>query len=600
MPSASRAMGDDADKLLQVTDYSAGMVTYLGALALPQNAFSQNTWNVVPFPGRLKYRGGYSKYSALDGTADQAVTFYDSDHERHFAVWRDGDLVDVAAGTETVIESGVYTPGQRVGCVALNGILYWSAIGVPLRYWDPVAGTFGAVTQTGPQDMTGSPYLFLYTNAIVALGVQYDAAAYQPTVMGWSNVNDPTYWDASNAQAVGPLNEATLQFGLVFGIANTGVPPTRTFIVGRSDGAGIFSYTGALGTLQENVINCPVGCLDGASAAFIPGADAFGLVVFMGTDYQFWSTNGINANPISMAILDFVTAEATAAQKAGARFWAGYNEKFAYYFCNVSDKQFVYKWDLKAWSAFIGVPNGPILTGEAATDANGFPSIFIASNDQYLKGFWRFGLAGIGDRADDVNEGGTPPQIVYKSPFLHAGNPELNKIWKWLALYGYNVGTRYRVSVRGMSRANDGTYMETDELIFNTASAADANAFQLDVSLLDGPAVLVGQGNSTTGGQVSPVVMHGRLACPFVPEDDSILRGLTGFTETLKSNAVQVTVEYYDGPLDFDILGLQLRYLERGYRFEGGNEYDSEMGVPPNNDPFVPPLSPVDYEQDAS
>lgn len=589
MPTAPQSQLDDGYKKLTINDFSAGTVSYLGQLALPLNAAAM-IQNAVPFPGRLKYRGGFEQWSVLDDTADHAIAFYDNDGDRHFVVWRDGDMVDVVTGAEVVVDAASYTAGDKVGAVVLNnGILYWSTIGVPLRFWDPTGPSFGAVVQTGPQDMTGSPYLFVYTNAIVALGVTYDAAAYQPTVMGWSNVNDPTFWDASNAQAVGPLNEATLEFGIVWGIANTGVPPTRTFIVGRSDGAGIFSYTGALGALEENVINCPVGCRDGASAQFVPGADNFGQVIFLGQDFQFWGINGINAAIISMQIFNLAEAQVNAVALTGTRFWSGYNVKWGYYFCNAGDIQFVYKWDIKAWSTFTGVPNGPFVI---STDDDGLLAMFIASSDVANLGFWRIALAGRRDRITAANPDGVPPTIKYVSAFLHAGDPELVKIWAWLSLWAYATGTRYRLIVRGLIRANDGTYMESTELIFNTASLSQEQQFILDVSLLDGTDVLAGAGSLS--GAASPTVMHGRLACEFTPEPDSILVGLTGFMETLKSGAVQIQVEHYAGVFDFDILGLQLRYLERGYRSEGGNEYDSEMGEADTFDPFVPPLLPID------
>lgn len=587
MPRAPGSELEDSYQRLMVPDFSAGEVTYMGALSLPLNAASA-LLNLVPYPGRLKYRGGYAQYSPLSYTADQALAFYDTNGDKHFPVWMNGGLYDVVAGVAVPVELLVYTPGERVGATYLNGILYWSTETVPLRYWNPATGIFGAVVQTGVSPPPASPYLFTYTNAIVALGVKYGAAAYQPTVMGWSIVNDPGNWDASDAQAVGPLTEATLQFGVLFGIANTGIPPTRTFLVGRSDG-GIYSYSGALNALVENVINCPVGCRDGASAQYVPGSNNFGQVIFLGNDAQFWATDGINAFPISLPILDLVSSQANYAgfDDPTVRYWAGYNEKFQYYFCNVGQLQFCYRWDIKAWSHFIGWPNGPIVYGTAATDDNGIPAVYIASNDALNKGYFRIALAGTGDK-------NVAPNMYYVSPWLHAGDPELVKIWHWISVFANNVGTVYKVTVRGLARANDGSFMQTDPIYLQTAPPGASGDFILDVSLLDGPGVLAAQ---TLAEPTAPVSMHGRLACPFVPEADSMLIGLNDLFEDLKATAIQVKIEYSSGTIDFDLLGLQLRYLPRGYRRESGNEYDGEMGVADPHDPFVPPLVPIDAEQ---
>lgn len=585
MPRAPQNEIDDSYLKILLPDFSGGLDQYIGAISLPLNK-SPDMLNVVPFPGRLKYRGGYSQYCPMTATADQAGAFYDNAGIKHFPTWAGGNLVDTVSGAVVNVELGVYTAGEKVGFVILNGVLYWSTKTVPLRFWNPAAGTSGAVVQTGVSPPPASPYLFLYTNAIVALGVKYGAAAYQPTVMGWSHVNDPTNWDASDSQAVGERNGSALEFGIVLGIANTGVPPTRTFIVARSD-RGILSYTGALNSLQENALNCPVGCRDGASAQFIPGADGFGDVIFLGTDNQFWKTNGINCVVASLNISPLLTSQAGYALSVNpdARFWSGYNERYVYYFCNIGDFQFVYKWDMDCWTLFSGWTNGPVFQ---STDNSGVPALYCASNDSLRKGVNQLGLAGQAD-------GNTPPSIYYSSPYIHAGDPELLKLWHWLALFAYNTGTIYKITARGFSRGNDGTFQQTTEINLQSApGGATGNVFILDVSILDGPGVLVPPGSLAAAS--APVMMHGRLVSEFVPEEDSMLRGITGLFEELKATAVQVTVAYNGGLLDFDILGLQLRYMNRGYRREGGNEYDAEMGVPNTFDAFCIPddLTPSD------
>jgi hypothetical protein len=89
-------------------------------------------------------------------------------------------------------------------------------------------------------------------------------------------------------------------------------------------------------------------------------------------------------------------------------------------------------------------------------------------------------------------------------------------------------------------------------------------------------------------------------------EADSICRGIIeeieggggDIYEDLKAVAIQITVAYYGGAMDFEVLGFQTRYMERAYRREGGNEYDMQMGVANPNDPNVyEPLLPNDTAQ---
>lgn len=580
-----------------LADFGGALNTFVGAMSLPVNC-SPDMLNLIPFPGRLKYRGGMTSYCALLESADQAIDFYDFDEDKHFAVFANGNLYDVESGTAVLIAAAIYTAGQKVGVVQLNGVLYFSTWDLPLQEWDPTGPTIGPVTQVGPNDMNGSPYLMLYTNAIVALGVQYDAADPQPTVMGWSNINDPTSWDAANSQAVGPLSSgAYLSFGVVLGIANVGVPPTRTFVVGRSD-EGLVSYTGALGSLQENAINFPVGCSAGESAVFCPGADGFGDIILLGNDGQFWKTNGINAVVVSLDIQNLVQTQFTYAP-AGTRFYAGYNAFNTYYFCNVNGYQFCYKWDIQKWSVFQGWPNGIILN---ATDLQGIPSLLVASNTPGKLGFFQIGIP-------NSDDDGVMPSIYYKTAWLNANDPELLKIWRWIALEAANNGTVYKVTGQGTPRPNDGSFMESAPLYFGT-TGTQQNWFVLNVSQLDGPDLLAP--DTVSPGPVPivpasfPVMMHGLLACNFIPEEDSYLRGIMdldeaggGFIkEDLKATAVQFTVAYSSGTKDFDVTMIQPRFIPRGYKREGGWQYDGAMGVPNPYDPFiVNNLKPADPDQ---
>ena len=599
---ASKGQQEDSYQRLLLNDFAGGLNTYIGAMSLPSNA-SPDMLNVIPLPGRLKYRGGYSAFSALLYTADQAYQFYDTTGARHIAIWAYGNLYDVTSGAPVTVASAVYTVGQRVGVCDISGLLYWSTQTVALQYWNPVTSTAAAVVQTGANTPPSSPYLFVYTGSIVALGVNYTPgtpADYQPTVMGWSGTNAPGSWNAASSQAVGPLIQgATLEFGIPLGIADTGVPLTRTILVGRSD-RGIISYTGALGSLTENAVNCPVGVLDGASAVYCPGASAFGEVLFLGSDGQFWQTNGINCQIASLDIQNLVQTQ-VGYSGSGYRFWAGYNEEDSYYFCNVGSFQFCYKWDIKKWTVFAGWPNGPIING---TNSVGAPACFVASNVSTNLGVFQLGIP------QTLDNGVPPPPVYYKTPYLHAGDPELLKIWAWISLLAYNTNTTYQVTGQCLARANDGSIVQSGTLTFATAGTNGNNQpFILNQSLLNGPNVLA---NGTTQGQApvappqTPVMMHGRLSAPVTWEEDSMCRGIfemaeaggSPIQEDLYGTAVQFTIQWLSGTIDFQILGIQTRYTSRGYRREGGLQYDAEMGVSNPNDSFVyNNLTPVDPEQ---
>jgi hypothetical protein len=567
-----------------MNDFSGGLNTYVGALSLPLNA-SPDMLNVLPLPGRLKYRGGSLRASALPYTTDQAYDFYDTTDAKHQAVFAGGNIYDTVGGTPALVLANAYTAGDRVGVCTVRGVLYWSTQTIAIQYWNPATSATGAVVKTGSSDVPCSPYLFVYAGSIVALGVNYVPATpadYQPTVMGWCVPNQVGNWAAASSQAVGPLIQgATLEFGIVLGIANTGVPPTRTIVVGRSD-VGLIAYTGALGSLQENAINCPVGCRDGASAVFCPGADGFGDVIFLGSDGQFWKTNGINA---IVASLDIQTTLQMQVQNApaGGRFWAGYNQQQSYYFCNVGSFQFVYKWDIKKWALFTGWPNGVVLN---TTDIHGVPALFIASSDPAILGYYQIAVPQIGDRD-------TVPSIYYRTPWLHAGDPELLKIWSWITLLAYNTGTRYVVTAVGLERPEDNTQMQSDPLYLGSASATGIKPFVLDSSLLDGPDVLTAAPSGSSGPL--PIMMRGRLSAPVTWEPDSMCRGILeeivggggAIREDMKAVAIQFTIAYNAGIADFDVLGIQTRFTSRGYKREGGDMYDSSMGVPNPRDPFV-------------
>jgi len=573
MAKAQKGILDDSYQKLNLTDFSGGLNTYIGALSLSPNQ-SPDCLNVIPFPGRLQYRGGWTLFSSLTtgDPCDFLYPFYDSTGAKHLVSWEDGSVYDYISGSAVLVEAGAYTEGQKIGAVDLNGVLYWSTVNVPLRFWNPVAATHGAVAQSGASPPPAASYLCLYTNAIVAFNVTFGAGAQQPNVFAWSAINDPTNWTAANAQAVGPNNSIPLQFGLQFGIAEIGVSPFRTLIVGRGD-KGIYGYQGALGSLSEFVVNLPAGCKDGYSAQYIPGADQFGNVIFLATDTQIWATNGVTASPVSLPVLPTLTAQVSTALvgNANARFFSGYNNTFQYSWCDINGVQYVYKWDLKAWSNFTGWPSGPVAS---STDGSGVPVLYVGANSSSPK---VIGIVGVPQTGDN----GAAPSIYWKTPFLSMGDPGTYKEFNWVDIYVYDTGTNYGVNGATMPRP-DGTFRTASTLVFNTPSSA-SNLFILGLSTLNGPNVL-GSGATTALGTGTPFVYHGRLSCPAT--GSGILAGLTGLTEQLAGNAGQIKVAYNSGTIDFELTGIQLRFKSRGSLRDGGLKFNPEAGVTQVFDPY--------------
>jgi hypothetical protein len=560
-------------------DFAGGWVVYTGAMALSSNQ-SPNMLNVIPFPGRLQYRGGWTPYSTLPFTADASYQFYDADEASHFMVWAGGNLYDCVSGSPTLIASSVYVPnappvGGRIGHCDLNGILYWSTGSVAIQFWDPVGGGLGPVAQTGSSPVPSSPFLTIYTNSIIACGVNFTPAVeadFQSTVFSWSAVNEPGNWTAANSQAVGPDNAAHIEFATQFGMAEIGVAPFRNLIVGRAD-QGIYSYSGALGQLIESVINCPVGCLDSGSVQYLPSAESFGTVVFLGTDGQFWATNGITAYPISLPILPVLssTIQSALTTNQNQRFWSSYNEKLQYYYCDIGGTQFVYKWDLKCWTKFTGWPSGPAFTVNSGGTTNfGVPSVYIASSNAstpYL------GLVA----QDQITDNGSTPSVYYQTPYLHFGDLESYKEYEWIDLITYNTGTNYSVSGQATILA-DGTMVESSTLLFNQPAALGTNYFILNVSALNGPDVLAPSTISAVGTG-TPITMHGRLSVPITPTSP-YMRGLTGMTERLRGTAVSFTISYAGGTMDYELIGVECRYKDNGeYKRSGGKKFSAQNGV---------------------
>lgn len=561
---------DDSYSAIKITDFSGGMVTQASPLVLGSNQCAA-LMNCIHLPGRLIFRGGYDNIAGLPAGADGAWKFYDSNGAKHYAVWSNGNLYDCVSGTATLVESSVYTAGQKIGSLDYNNVLYWSSgqpVPVPLRFWNPAAATHGAVAQTGASPPPSSDFIFLYTNAIVALAPTWSGPTYQPNVFGWSAINDPGNWNTANSQASGPLNGGRLEFGMPFGIAEVGVSPFQNIVIGRND-LGIYAYSGALGSLHEALLNCPVGVKDRATAQYLPTAGQFGTIVFLGTDGQVWSTNGIAANVISGDILPTLQSaySLAIANNVSQRFYSGYNQAWQYYYVDIAGTQFVYRWPTNSWTMFSGWPSGISFN---STDATGAPGMFIASNAVNNNNLSQVGVMGLADN-------GTMPPVYYVSPVLHGGDFNKFKDFQWGAIATFDTGAIYNMTAQSIRYGNS-TQMVANTVQL-TSPQTGASLFIIGQSLLGGPNVLGLPATSISPG--TPVVMQGRFAVP-IPASEFMPAGRL---ETLKGNGCQIKIAYGGGSNVFDLLGVEVLYVPKGYRRGSGAQYNPEDL---SNQPFDP------------
>ncbi len=583
MAAPLKTIKDDGLKRAVFNDFAGGLNLYKGALDLNANE-SPDMLNVIPFPGKLQFRGGWTQYSTLPFPADDAYAFYDSGGALHYAVWANGNLYDVVSGAAVLIAASVYTSssGVRIGHTQLNGILYWSTQTVAIQFWNPQLGTNGPVPQTGSSLVPCAQYLTVYTGAIVAFAINFTPGTptnYQPNVFAWSAVNQPGNWTAANSQAVGPTNGGHIEFGTQFGIAELGVAPFRNLIVGRAD-QGIYAYQGALGSLAESVINCPVGCLDEGSVQYLPSAQSFGTLVFLGTDGQVWATNGITAAPVSTPILPILgpAVQAALLTNNNQRFWSNYNQKWQYYYVDVAGTQFAYKWDINAWTKFSGWPTGPAFSVNTGGSVNfGVSTLYIASS---IAG----NLVVAQVAVDGTNDNGSTPSVYYKTPWLHMGDPMKFKEYNWVAPYWYATGTNYTVNAVSLMRA-DGSQLTSGTLTFNApASTMSSNPFILNISTLNSSATLGAASVFSTGTGV-PIQNIARLYA--TGTGTGVLQGYAGASQ-MQGGAIQFTIAYSGGTMDYELIGLEIRYAEKGYLRDGGINYNPQGGVT-GNDPIIGP-----------
>lgn len=581
MVDVPKGLLEDSLRQLNVNDLSGGLVTAIGALSLASNQ-TPDSLNIFSYQGQTLFRGGYQTFSTLPGQADANFVYKDASQRQHLMAWVNGSLYDYVSGAPVLVAAGVYTPGQQIGHCTLNGVMYWSTLSVPLRKYDGT--TESAVPNSGGAGIVPPPaanFLVTYAGAIIAvfpvpLGVP------EPSAFMWSNVNDPTTWPGVSIQTVGSNDGSVCTFALLLGvipggIQESGVPATRQLLVGKDMG-NLFIYSGALGTLIENAIPCPVGSVDANCPVYMPTADGPGAVAFLGSDGQIWMTNGSSAVVISDNIKDFVYklyASAKAANSA-QKFNAVYNERWQYYLLDFGNNtQLAYKWDTKAWWLFKGWPSGPYVIGQASS---GLPQIFVCAQGAGASGAYKIGL-------DQTDDNGSTIQAYYTTPALHGGKPQNEKIFNRFDLFAYAVGIQYTVTATTMTRL-DNTVQVSQPLIFNDAAFGGNSSTTggiWNVSLWNN--FLWGGGFNTLTQSSALCSMSGLLNTLSV----ATKYVAAGIPTPLRSPAIQIKIAWSGGISDFRICGWSqsLRFGTQGFSGQRKFTREGQINYGQSN---VPPL----------
>lgn len=569
MAQITKGVLDDALPTVKILDFTGGLNTMEGAFSLSTSE-TPACQNVLGFPGRALYIGGTNNDTPLPAGSkgDGGKQFYDANNNKHVIVWANGNMYDTVNGTQVLIASNVYIPGQNIGRTVagdasnLTGILYWSTLTVPMRFYDgAVEGPVVTSGAAGSVAIPASDYLCTYAGSVIAANPVI-AGSKNPGSLIPSNTNDPTTFIGANLAALG--NNNVIKALIPMSVEAGGIPPTSSIMcVGA---LGLVLAQGPTTALKLQNINYPIGCQDGNSVVYIPTGDLLGNVVYLGTDNQFHESNGITTKLISEKILNLmnVLISNALASNVAQRFSATYNKEFHYYVCDMGqDIQMAYKWtqlsDGSTHAGFFminGWPSGVYFDG---TSGNGLPTNYVAANSGQADGLYEVGL-------DGTNFNGTQPVIFYNTPFLHANDVSMMKEWQWCNLsFNNQLQTQYTIDSVGMTNSQNVTPVG-NQIVFgapiNQASAGSGAIWDQsnwDNSFWAGLPTLPSQG---------PVVDSKMLTAPVVDGyGNQVNMPLRSPSVSFKISWKPInskSVAYYD------ITNFSTRYKTMGHYMAGG------------------------------
>lgn len=544
MPALKNTLQDDL-KDIDITDFLGGLNTVLDPQDMQLN-MSPDCLNVYGVPGSLKCRGGEVELVEPAATCDGLLLFYDDYGSRHIYSWSDGNLYEVTYGVETLLLSACYQAGERVAHTTLNGVVYFSEGITPMTYYNPADGTGGL--QPGNPDQVGAvnppafKVVITYAGSIVA-GNCVTAGVQEADIFRWCNVNDPSTWLGVSAQAVGQGIGGGISGMSSMSVSDSGVSPFRSIWVGK-ESFGVFGYKGALGQMEEFQLPVAVGCLHPESVQLIQAPDDRAMVAWLGTDRRVWISNGITAVPLSTPIDNVLGAfiNEQILNKAKPLFAAARHDGKYMYILDCGDGvHFVYNFQYKYWTKFTGWTSGYWTSG---ADATGFPGIFVGGN--------------LTERISQCDTGlldlATPIDCYWSTPLLNGGNSYRYKDWIWSYItFRTSGGGQVFFTIREGPTPDD-SHMECGYTV--QALGDSGGTFILDVSTLDGPDVL---GGDEYTDQLMFRIKE-RLAVPTVGD----LAPLIPF-QTMKASDAYVIVGQEDNPKPFEIMGIRVQFIWRGY-----------------------------------
>lgn len=425
---------DDALQSLRVETFNGGLNSDADPndLGLDSSPDCQNV--KILKDGRITGRDGYlPSISGLPAAvSDGHCWFNDSTTTRRRYVWNNGSIYDISNGaTATLVAAAIYTAGRRVAWCILDNVLYYSDGIIPLRQYNPVTGIEQAVANSGGIGViapVSATVLCVYDGQIIA-GAPIAAGVYEPHSLRWCDVNDPTVWRATNIYKVGNGIGGYINSIVQFGIANVGISPFSALFVGKSE-MGCFAMSGATSAFTSLALNVPVGVRDGATVKYIPGPDGAGYMVFLGTDFRVWYTNGSQSGELSQNIRGELSRyiQDRLAVSNQSKFTAALNFLDNQYILDCSgDRQYAYDWNKKAWTRYEGWPSG---YWSEPPDGNGVPTIWVAdSNNRVCRC-----NAGLDDN-------GVAIAPYWTTPDLHCGAPDtLKQFINVLVEYSTDIG----------------------------------------------------------------------------------------------------------------------------------------------------------------
>lgn len=548
---------DDSVRNVDITDFLGGLNSEKDQtdMNLNESPFCQN---VFARPGKLIGRNGsVPLVSGLPAGSDGTLFFFDKGGNRRQIVWSAGNLYQVTFGISTLIATAVYNAGQRIASTTLYGTVYYSDGIVPMRQWEPLSNIEKQTPSSGAPLSLPPPafnVVVTYEGSIVAGCVTVPGFAQEPDTFRWCDVNDPTTWNGTSAQAVGEGFGGKINAMNIMGVSAQGVSPFRALWVGKDEN-GIFGYQGALGSQTEFLIPASCGCLDGNSVQFIPGPSGQAYVCWLGTDRKVWFTNGISADELSgnirTELSNYILAQIQA--NPNQLFSSVRNDaNYQYVLDCGGNRQYVYDFQNQYWTKYQGWPSG---FWTAGTDSTGFPAIFCAPDVAGANAgtFWQANTG--------LTDDGAIIPYIWKTGLLNAGNMYQYKEWIWAYVTFATNGGQVEVTVTEGPNTTGSTLVS--DFTIQAPLTAAGQPFILDQSLLDGPDLLTPNPETAT---YTTYRFKNAIACPVDPSNYSEFFSSTGpLFESLRAADVQLELSQTNIAAHFEIWGARLQYIPFGY-----------------------------------